>query len=55
MNKKVEKHLPELQKENLKCVFCNDSNQKVDGGYFKQKFVCRKCSNEFTIIENFLK
>jgi len=48
------KRLPQLQSEDLKCVFCGESNQKVEGGYFKQKFLCRKCDREKMEIDSFL-
>lgn len=48
------KRLPQLQSDDLKCVFCGESNQKVEGGYFKQKFLCRKCDREKMEIDSFL-
>jgi len=46
--------LPEMQKKNMKCVFCKKSNQKVEGGYFKSKFICRKCDQESKNIDFYL-
>ena len=54
MNCKKELRLPELQARKMKCVFCDASNQKVEGGYFKEKFVCRKCDRESKEIDLFL-
>jgi len=55
MNKKEKLHLPELQKKDLKCVFCGKSNQKYEGGYYKQKFLCRECDVGLRIIDSYLK
>ena len=46
--------LGELNKKILKCVFCGKTNKKVEGGYFKKKFVCRKCENQFSEIVGYL-
>ena len=54
VHKKEIPRLPQLQTEDLKCVFCGDSNQKVEGGYFKGKFLCRKCDREKMEIDSFL-
>ena len=54
MSKKEELHLPELQKKDLKCVFCGKSNQKYDGGYFKQKFLCTECDVGIKTLNHFL-
>ena len=51
---KETKKLPELQLEEMYCVFCGDSSDKVEGGYFKEKFVCRKCNREMNDIDSFL-
>ena len=54
MTKKEELHLPELQKKDLKCVFCGKSNQKYDGGYFKRKFLCKECDVGIKTLNHFL-
>jgi len=55
MSKKEKLHLPELQKKKLKCVFCGKSNQKYEGGYYRQKFMCRECDVGIRIIDNYLR
>ena len=50
----VHKTLPQLQLEEMYCVFCGGSSDQVDGGYFKEKFVCRKCNREMMDIDSFL-
>jgi len=46
--------LPKLQAKKMRCVFCGCSNQKNEGGYFRQKFVCRQCDNESRAIDYYL-
>jgi len=51
---KISLTLGELNKKILKCVFCGKSNKKTEGGYFKKKFVCRKCENQLSEIVGYL-
>ena len=51
---KEELRLPELQKANLKCVFCGVSNQSAEGGYYKGRFLCRKCNQDMKNIDSYL-
>jgi len=48
------KKLPELQTSDLKCVFCDASSKQVDGGYFKERFICRSCNRQMMDIDSFL-
>jgi len=48
------KRLPQLQSEDLKCVFCDKSSKEVEGGYFSKRFLCRKCDREKMEIDSFL-
>jgi len=44
-----------LQKQHLNCVFCDRSNQKHAGGYFKGRFLCAECDVGLRIIDSYLK
>jgi len=52
MNKEMT--LPEMQLADMPCVFCGASSHKVDGGFFKNKFLCNKCDGELHAINFFL-
>lgn len=49
-----EKRLPDLQTEEMKCVFCGTSNQKESGGYFLKKFLCINCTRQLNHLDYLL-
>ena len=47
-----QKTINEMNAIKMRCAFCNNNNQKDEGGYFKNKFVCRKCERDWDILES---
>jgi recombinational DNA repair protein (RecF pathway) len=37
-----------------RCVFCKAREDKIHGGFFKEKFICDKCRDAFLLICKFL-
>lgn len=50
MKNEFEKEIAKLSKIKMKCAFCKNTNQKSEGGYFKDKFICQDCKNEMVHI-----
>jgi len=51
---KKELTLNELHKKNLRCVFCGVSSRTNKGGYYKNKFICKKCDDGLKVINYYL-
>ena len=55
MTAKRGRTLEDLNDKKICCIFCTkNTNQNSRGGYFKDKYVCENCADEFEMLKKIM-